>query len=109
MGVCVRASVGKAFMPHCVMRQDSPRPIGQEIKLPIWLEDLGQALFAIDHVLGTGITLLGEQRREDSALGRHRIDRVFHHGELAGGDRAQCAVTAGGDADRVLNLFPRKV
>ena len=26
MGVCVSASVGKAFIPHCVMRHDSPSP-----------------------------------------------------------------------------------
>ena len=70
------------------MRQDSPEPIGQHVQLPLRAEAVDQPFLAVDHVLGAGVALLRQQRGQHAALRGHGIDRVLHHGELAGGDRA---------------------
>lgn len=67
---------------------------------------MSQPFLAIDHMLRPGIPLLSQQRSKDPALGGHRIYSVLHHREHAGGDSAERAVSAGGDTDGVLDLFP---
>src|SRR5215475_2850182 len=57
-------------------------------------------------MLRTGVALLGQQRRKYSGLGRQGIDRVFHHGQVAGSTGAERAVMTGRDADGVLDLRP---
>ncbi len=58
------------------------------------------------HVLGAGVALLGQQRRQHAALGRQRVDGVLHHGQLAGGHRAEWwQWRERGDADGVLHLL----
>src|SRR5580704_10445513 len=57
-------------------------------------------------MLRSGVALLGHERGQYPALRGHGIDRVLHHGQLAGGDRAQRRMTAGRNSDRVLDLLP---
>src|SRR5215831_5826329 len=54
------------------------------------------------------VSLFGEQCGEDTRLGCHGVDGVLHHGELASRHCPQRAMVARGDADRMLNLLPRK-
>jgi len=68
-----------------------------------------QTFLAVDHVLGSGVSLLRQKRSQNAALGGHGIDGVFHHGQLARYRRAQRAVARSGNADGVLNLLPGQV
>src|SRR5579871_6995137 len=65
-----------------------------------------QPLFPIDYMLRPGVALLCQQRRKHSRLGRQGIYRIFHHGQVAGGNRTKRAGMTGGDADSVLDLLP---
>ncbi len=88
---------------------DAPRltqPLGQHLQLPFRSQAMDQPFFAIDHVLGTGVTPLGQQRRHHPGLGGHRVHRVLHHRELAGGHRSESRVVGSGDPDGVLDLLP---
>ena len=55
-------------------------------------------------MLRPAVALLRQQRREHSALRRHRIDGVLHHRQLARGDRPQRGARAGADADGMLHF-----
>src|SRR5580692_1815807 len=96
---------------HATLR-DTPQiaePVGQNIQLPLWSENMRQSFFSIDYVLRSGVALLCHQRGQDSTLRGHGIDRVLHHGELAGSYRAQRGMAARRDAYGMLNLLPREV
>ena len=72
-------------------------------------ETVGQAFLAVHHVLGAGVPFLGHERGQHTALRRHGIDRVFHHGQLSGSYRAQRGMTAGRNSDGMLYLLPSEV
>ncbi len=100
---------GECF--HAALR-DAPRlaqSIGQQIQFPCRAEAVGQAFLAVHHMLRSGVALLGHKRGQHAALRRHGIDGVLHHGQLAGGDRAQRGMTAGRNANGVLNLLPSEM
>ena len=105
----VSASVGKRLHPTLCDAPGTAQSVGQDVQLPLRPEAVYQPFLAVDDVLGAGVALLGQQRREHAALRRHRVHRVLHHGQLACGDGAQSGTSTGADADGMLQLCCVKV
>src|SRR5437667_11081692 len=93
---------------HSALR-DAPRiteSLRQQTQFPLRTKAMRKTFFPINNMFRAGVPLLSHERREYAALRRHRIDGVLHHGELARSNRAQRAMTTGGNSDRMLNLLP---
>ena len=96
---------------HPALR-DAPRfaeSVRQQILLPLRTVAVHQPFLAVDHVLGTAVALLRQQRRQHAALRRHRIDGVLHHRQLARGHRAHRAMPRSRNSDGMLNLLPAQM
>ena len=80
--------------------------VGDPSVIPRLAEAVRHAFLALEHALGTGIALLGEQGGLDARAGGHRADGVLHHGQLAGDGASERETPHRGDADGVLRFLP---